>query len=77
MSTVVPGFRVSKFAMSLKTETENTTTVSINYEHTALSEEGYKFVDSFDTDAFNEFAANFKKVTEHFLSTGEKIAAGT
>lgn len=73
MYRIVPGVIVGRFAITLDSEEAKTTSASISYEQTAISEDGEKTVNEFTAGSFTEFMDEFTRAINHYLTTGRMI----
>lgn len=70
---VTPGITVGRIFIQL-TPVARGTAAEITYMHTALSNEGRAFVESFTEEFFVEFMKEWEAAMNHYLDTGEIIA---
>lgn len=67
---VTPGVTVGRISLSLKPE-DGGTAAEITYMHTALSDEGRRFVESFTEEFYAKFMKEWENAMNHYLETGE------
>jgi hypothetical protein len=73
MYRIVPGIIVGRFAITLDSEDEKTTSASVSYEQTALGKDGEKIVHEFTAESFADFMDEFTLAINHYLMTGKMI----
>jgi hypothetical protein len=66
---VTPGITVGKITIRLTAEATGTA-ANITYMHTALSEEGRRFVESFTEEFYATFMREWEETMNHYLETG-------
>jgi hypothetical protein len=67
---VTPGMTVGRITVRLTAEPSGTA-AEITYMHTALSEEGRRFVESFTAEFYAAFMQEWEDAMNHYLETGE------
>lgn len=67
---VTPGVTVGQISVRLTPEPTGTA-AEITYMHTALSEEGRRFIESFSETFYARFMKEWEAAMNHYLETGE------
>ena len=67
---VTPGVTVGRISVRLTSE-DSGTAAEITYMHTALSDEGRQFVESFSEEFYARFMQEWEEAMNHYLETGE------
>jgi len=67
---ITPGVTVGKITLRLTPE-EGGTAAEVTYMHTALSEEGRSFLESFSETFYARFMKEWEEAMNHYLKTGE------
>jgi hypothetical protein len=70
---MTPGSRVGKLSIQLTDNLGGTTSSTVSYTFTALTEAGNRFIDDYTEDRFKEAMIWWEKSINHFLKTGEKL----
>jgi hypothetical protein len=70
---LTPGSRVGKLSIQLTDNPDGTTSSTVSYTFTALTEAGNRFIDDYTEDRFKEAMIWWEKSMNHFLKTGEKL----
>lgn len=73
MYRVLPDVTVSKFSIRLHPEKNNTSSATINYQHTALGTKGEQVIADFTADNFHKFIEYLSSSINHFLYHGTMI----
>ena len=75
MIKVIPEHTVTRLDASLQADDSGRTRATIAYEFTALAEEGERFVANCTADWYRQFMEHWETAMNHYLTTGEKLAA--
>jgi hypothetical protein len=75
MIKVIPGHTVTRLQAALQADGADRTRATISYEFTALGPEGERFVADCTADWYRQFMAHWETAMNHYLATGEKLAA--
>lgn len=70
---ITPGSRVTKVDIALRDNGDDTTSVTITYSVTSLSEEGNRFVDEYTQESFSRGMQWWEQSMNHYLTSGEKL----
>lgn len=75
MIKITPGHSACRLNIQLESDGANGTRATVSYEFTSLGESGDVFVTQFDDHAWLEFMQTWENELNHYLETGEKLAA--
>ncbi len=75
MYKVTPGLTVGKLVISLTASGDTDTRAQISYEFTSLGADGDAFLASFTTEWYENFMRGWEAAMNHYLKTGELLAA--
>lgn len=75
MYKVTPGLTVGKLQIALTPQGSSRTSAQISYEFTSLSPDGDGFLDEFTTEWYGRFMRGWETAMNHYLKTGEQLAA--
>jgi hypothetical protein len=75
MLKIIPGHTVMKLKARLEDNEQGGTWATIAYEYTAIGPQGEQFVETFTEDAYRAFMLGWETAMNHYLATGQKMAA--
>ena len=71
-----PGYLVTYVTITVSAEGRQTSVAECRYQHTAMGEEGRKFVSGYTWDHYVEFMKSWEYELNHFLATGRMAGTG-
>ena len=75
MYKVTPGLTVGKLVISLTASGPANTKAQISYEFTSLGTDGDALLETFTTEWYENFMRGWEAAMNHYLKTGELLAA--